>query len=261
MAAMFGGQIAAIESYLGWWADAGLVDPVSDDPRDWLARVAPPVVDQRASAAPVPALVAEVVERPAPAPTAPMPDDLAGFDAWLAGDPSLPGAHWSMARVLPEGGEGAPMMILADGPDVADLEMGRLFSGSPGRLLDAMLAAIGLARGDIRLASIALTRAPGGRIDGAEAEALVRIARHHIHVARPQRLLIVGQQAAQLIAATDGGGNWVGDVPRQRAINHYGATIDAYAIHHPRLLIERPMLKRAAWAVLKTFRPVPTERD
>lgn len=245
---MIGEQSRAIDSLLGWWADAGLIDAVSDQPCNWLAPV------ERAMP-----LSAVAIERPTPAPTAAyaapaalddgLPDDLAAFDQWLADSEALPGAAWSMRRVLPTGPANPPLMLLADVPESADIEAGTLFSGKQGQLINAMLSAIGLRREQCRIGSIALTRPLGGRIDGADAARLTAIARQHLALVQPRITLLLGQQSAQLIAS-----EMVGAAPRQLDLNHNGVTVAAFAMHHPRLLLERPLLKRPAWEVLKRAR-------
>ena len=247
---MIGEQSQAIKSYVGWWAEAGLIDAVSDDPFDWLAPVAQPAqrdvaAMQRATLAQVAPAAAALTAETATA----LPGDLAAFDAWLAQSADLPGLEWSMQRVLPSGPADAPMMLLADAPDPADIEAGRLFSGAQGRLIDAMLAAIGLSRDACRIGSIALTRPIGGRLDGGDADRLTAIARRHVALAKPRALLLVGQQSAQLVA-----GEGISPQLRQLEFNHDGVTVAAFAIHHPRLLLERPLLKRPAWEVLKRVR-------
>ena len=62
------------------------------------------------------------------------------------------------------GGEaGAPLMLLTAWPEIDDQRDGVLFSGPAGALLDAMLRAIGLTRDQCYVASLAVTRPPGGR--------------------------------------------------------------------------------------------------
>ncbi len=236
---MNGAQSLAVESYLGWWRDAGLLDGVGDAPHDWFAKPAAfrrhdrPATEQCADQALVVPHVATIASLLS------LPADLGAFDRWLGTATDLPGHDWS-ARCLPTGPANPPIMLLADVPDADDLATGTLFSGATGRLLDAMLAAIGRNRGDVRLASIALTRPVAGRLDGAEADQLVALARHHIALVRPRCLVLLGQQASQLI-----------DAKSQPVVNQDGATVVSVAMHHPRLLLERPLLKRQAWEVLK----------
>ena len=281
---MINAQSALISSYLQWWSDAGLIDAVADDAYDWFSAPAaisrPPLPGQPApsgqaalsdagtimptshtarqdtaepplavaprSAAPHVAASATALPRVA----VPMPNELVAFEEWLASTPDLPGAHWSPIRLMPQGPAGASLMILADAPDVADIESGQLASGPAGRLLDAMLAAIGLKRDAVRLGSLALTRPVGGRLDGEAATQLARIAAHHVRLARPQHILLLGQQTCQLMT----GENVPPDDHGQREINLDGGKRAVSAIHHPRLLLERPLLKRSAWTVLKRLK-------
>ena len=260
---MLGREKQVLASYLGWWHAAGLVDAVADSPRNWLERAAPdpePTVveprrpDQRPRPVAAPAFAeprtGATTSTPGTSPTANWPSDLAAFDDWLASAPEVPGASWSMRRILPSGPALAPLMVLSDVPDGEDVDAGALLTGAAGRLLDAMLAAIGLSRDGVRLGSIAITRPPGGGWGGDNADALRSLALHHIRLAQPQRLLLLGQSGCQLLSGLDVPPDGTPIPP----INHSGATVAAVAIHHPRLLLQRPMLKRPAWAALKCLR-------
>ncbi|MFM6853322.1 MAG: uracil-DNA glycosylase family protein [Sphingopyxis sp.] len=186
------------------------------------------------------------------APTRPlaMPADFAGFDQWLRDGADVPGGQWSPVRVLPTGPANPGLMILSDVPDPSDMDAARLFSGPSGRLLDAMLGAIGLTRDDVRTGSIAVTRPIGGRLEGVELPALLEMARHHIRLVQPAALLILGQQSCKILA----GSNIPAQAEPLRDVNHIDAKTVAFAMHHPRMLIERPLLKRPAWAVLKCLK-------
>lgn len=255
---MQGRENTAIASYLDWWTSAGVVDPMQDDARRWLQPSAPandPLPPEAAPAAPRPTADKAAPARsstPAQAAyrTPDLPAELAAFDAWLATSADLPGATWSAQRIVPQGPAAAPIMVLADMPDVDDLAAGMLLAGAVGELFDAMLAAIGRERKDLRLGSIALTRPPGGRWDEASASALRAIALHHIHVARPQRILLLGEQTCRLLTGEDIAADGTG----LRNVNHYGVTTAVTAIHHPRLLLTRPALKRGAWTALKNLK-------
>ena len=246
---MLGDGTATIASYLGWWADAGVVDACTDAPFDWLA------TEAKRAAVPAPAVLLAAPRHPAsahvapPAPPATEHDDLAALDAWLAGSPDVPGRDWAHRLVLPEGPADAPLMLLADVPDIADVDGGRLFAGAQGKLLGAMLGSIGLSREACRIGSIAFTRPIAGKITPAAAPPLLALAQRHIALARPRALLLLGPQAAQLMT-----GEALTPEPRQRVLNQDGAKVATFAIHHPRLLLERPLLKRTAWEGLKLVR-------
>src|SRR3546814_7464060 len=77
-------------------------------------------------------------------------------------------------------------------PEIDDQRDGLLFAGSAGTLLDAMLRAIGTTQDDCYRASLAVTRPPGGRCELNAAEELARLLRHHLKLARPERLMLIG---------------------------------------------------------------------
>src|SRR3546814_2659761 len=93
-------------------------------------------------------------------------------------------------------------MLLTAWPEIDDQQSGALFSGAAGQLLDAMLRAIGMARADCYTASLAVTRPAGGRCDGEEAAELDRLLWHHLRLAKPERLLLIGSDITRMAAAT-----------------------------------------------------------
>jgi uracil-DNA glycosylase family 4 len=223
-----------LTSALEWWADAGVDTLIEDEPRDWLAR---------------PAARVETVAESAPAVTAtPLPDTIDAFVAWRMSD-DAPEAEWLTPRIPPSGLAAAPLMILTDMPEPEDSETGVLMSGAPGRLLDRILAAIGTSRDSVYLASLATARPLTGRIP-PEAEAqLIDLARHHIALAAPKKLLLLGQAAARVQVTTNGSasGNGEGD------INPLSREMEVVATYHPRFLLERPAAKAEAWKDLMQF--------
>ena len=219
---------AATASALEWWRDAGVDVLVEDAPRDWLAapvRVAPD---------PAPAAIADA-----------MPATLAALRDWRGG-PDMPDAGWSGGAIAAQGPETSPLMILCDCPDRDDA--GALLSGgAAGRLFGRMLAAIGVERETAHIASVCLRRPPAGRIPREAADRLGEIARHHISLVRPERLLLLGDGAARAVldlhlAEARG---------RLHFVNHDAGTVRVVASHHPRFLIDRPACKAESWNDLR----------
>lgn len=249
---MFGGAKQAIESYLGWWDAAGYDVPVNDQRRDWLAGSTAPAPRQESasparSPAPAPAPVRSAPGPVAAAPSALLPATLEAFDSWWADGADVPGSFAGATPVPACGPRDARLMIITDCPDVDDASEGKLFAGKAGILLDAMLGAIGLARSDVRIGALVACRPPGGMIDPALADRLAHVARHHVSLVRPKAMLVLGQHAMRTLridpATID-----------QPQFNHDGGSVAVRGIHHPRLLIERPLLKRQAWEALKQVR-------
>ncbi len=238
-----------VASALGWWADAG-VDSLADETvRDWLApprRPAPASVTVSGTPTPSPtAAPAVVTPTPAPSPTA-LPDTLGGLHALLADGDYIANAAPPGRRVAPAGDPAAGLMIIADMPDPGDAEAGHLFAGETAQLFDAMLAAMGRDRATIYTAPLSPVR-PAGRLDAQQGEALARLMRHHIALAKPRALILFGDEAARWLIgeealATRGG---------LHSVQHEGGSAPAIATFHPRNLRGRPALKAASWADMR----------
>lgn len=248
------------QSYCDWWSLAGVDALVGEAPSSWLA--APPANDAAAQPKATPAAAPEQAPLPSalrradtpdvlPAAKAPtvFPEAWDDFQRWLSESPDVPGSQWDARRVLPVGSAGAPLMLLTAWPEVDDQREGALFAGPAGDLLDAMLRAIGLTRAECYAASLAVTRPPGGRCDETEAAELDRLLWHHLRLARPGRLLLIGGDIVRMAATmqlADARG-------RLLEINQYGGKMETVAVASPAMLLARPAQKAAAWDSLKLF--------
>ena len=211
----------AAGSLINWWLEAGVDTAVEESPRDWLG--------QRKH---VPAKVSE------PLPQVTRPADLAEFQAHLANGPGLPMDRPGAIRIAPVGIEAAPIMLLTDMPSREDAAEGRPMAGEAWTLAERMLAAIGLTTDEAYLASLSPFHAPGARFNG-ELAACAEIARAHIKLARPARLILFGDAPARALL----------DEPLARARGrvHRVEGIRTIATFHPRWLLQRPTDKALAW--------------
>ena len=104
----------------------------------------------------------------------------------------------SRSSMPPRGVHGAKLMLLVAQPEGEDDE--RLLSGPQGRLLAAILRAMGLAEEDTYCASALPRPAPLPDWTALAAQGLGDLTRHHIALAAPQRLLVFGRGLAPLLA-------------------------------------------------------------
>lgn len=229
-----------LASALEWWRDAGVDMLVDDDPREWLIRAAP--VAEAATASP--AVTAPVVEQ--------LADTLDSFIEWRMGD-AAPESSWMSPRFGPTGSADAEWVLLTDMPEPDDGD--RLLDGAPGRLLDRMLAAIGLSRESVYVASLAVSRPMTGRIPPEQEARLIELARHHLSLLKPKKLLLLGQAASRVVAET----NDPGHADSIHAVNQFGAKTMVVATFHPRFLLERPAAKSEAWKHLLLLSRGPSE--
>jgi len=227
------GPAAAVESLMAWWALAGVDHAVSEMPVNWLRPVVAP---------------AALRQSPSPAQQEiSLPDTLDRFHAWLATEKTLHEGGWGNQRILPSGIQNAAVMVICDMPDPADGESGALLSGDAGLLFDAMLAAIGMTRQNIYLASLSLTRAPGGMLHDQDMQLLATRMRHQIALAAPRRILLLGDKTNRALLAAG--------LPVRpsglQSVNHPGGTVLAIASRHPRSLLRFPEEKANSWRALQ----------
>ncbi len=221
-----GGEMQAIDrgaaaSLVGWWLEAGVDAAVSETPRDWLGRQKPLPEAPPATTA--------LTEKPA---------DLAAFQAWLAAAPGLPMDRPGAIRVASHGPETAKVMLLSDLPAREDAADGKPIGGEAWALTSKMLAAIGVDATEAYVASLSPFHAPGARFNG-DLEACAAIARDHLRLARPERLILFGDAPAKALIGEP--------LARARGKVHRVEGIRTIATFHPRWLLQRPSDKALAW--------------
>ncbi len=221
-----GGEMQAIDrgaaaSLVGWWLEAGVDAAVSETPRDWLGRQKPLPEAPPATTA--------LTEKPA---------DLAAFQAWLAAAPGLPMDRPGAIRVASHGPETAKVMLLSDLPAREDAADGKPVGGEAWALTSKMLMAIGVDATEAYVASLSPFHAPGARFNG-DLEACAAIARDHLRLARPERLILFGDAPAKALIGEP--------LARARGKVHRVEGIRTIATFHPRWLLQRPSDKALAW--------------
>lgn len=218
--------IAEARSALAWWLDAGVDVAVQEEPRDWLK---PAPARPQPVAEPIPQ--SNVVQ--------PSQETLTELQQWLSSSLQLPLAGPGARRVLPHGPEHAPVMLLSDAPALEDAAAGQPIGGEAWELAKRMLAAIGMRADEAYSASLSCFHSPGVRMNPAEREACAEIARRHIALAKPKRLLLFGDgPCASLLGKR---------LVEARGHVHKVEGVRTVATFHPRHLINRPLDKSLAW--------------
>ena len=218
--------IAEARSALAWWLAAGVDVAIQEEPRNWLK---PPAPSKPARAEPA----------PPPNVTRPSHETLAELQEWLASSVQLPLASASAKRILPHGPEQAAVMLLSDAPSVEDYTAGQPIGGEAWELAKRMLAAIGIAPEQAYCASLSPIYAPGSRFGDAHREDHADIARGHVRVARPRRLLLLGDGPSRTLLGKP--------IAQARGHVHKVEGVRTVATFHPRHLLKRPLDKRLAW--------------
>ena len=219
--------IAEARSALTWWLQAGVDVAVQEEPRDWL---------KPSSARPA----AKATEPAPPANIAPPSHDtLAELQDWLASSMQLPLVSATAKRVMPSGPENAAIMLLSDAPTFEDLTAGKPIGGEAWELAKRMLTAIKIPADQAYSAGLSCLHVPGTKMSAEDREACAEIARNHIRLAKPKRLLLLGDAPAQALLGKP--------LAQARGHVHKVGGVRTVVTFHPRSLVNQPSNKSLAW--------------
>jgi uracil-DNA glycosylase family 4 len=140
----------------------------------------------------------------------------------------------------------AKLMVIGEAPGADEDRKGEPFVGRAGKLLTAMLGAIGLERDQVYIANILKCRPPGNRDPRAEeslrCEAYLQ---RQIALVNPQVIMAFGAVAAHNLLQSDE------PVGRLRAKSHQLKGIPVVVSYHPAYLLRSPEQKAKAWLDLQ----------
>lgn len=152
--------------------------------------------------------------------------------------------------VFADGPADAKVMFIGEAPGREEDARGLPFVGRSGQLLDRMLEAIGLARGEVYITNVVPWRPPGNRTPSPqETEICKPFVLRQIELVRPKVLVFLGGASAKALTGVQDGilrlrGRWL-ELPLGPAAQ--GTTIRAMATLHPAYLLRSPVQKRYAW--------------
>jgi DNA polymerase len=167
------------------------------------------------------------------------------------------------------GGESAGWMIVGEAPGAEEDERGEPFVGQGGRLLDSMLASIGLSRANngggpgtkngganVYIANVLKCRPPGNRNpEPFEVAQCTPYLVRQIELVQPRLILAMGRFAAQTLLNSDAS---IGSM-RGRQFRYQG--VPTVVTYHPAYLLRNLPDKAKAWEDLcfarRTLAPPP----
>jgi DNA polymerase len=252
--------LAALELQIAWGADEAL----EEAPQDRTLPRAP------AAAAPAPAAIPRpVAPRPAvPAgPAAAFAPAAARAGELAAGADSLDALRAALAAldhplretagnlVLSDGVPDSGLVLIGEAPGADEDRQGKPFVGVSGKLLDRMLASIGVERArNAYLTNILPWRPPGNRTPtDAEMSLFTPFVLRHLALVRPRHIVLLGGTAAKALLRRSEGitrlrGRWHSlEVPGL-------GPVPTLATLHPAYLLRQPAGKRDAWTDLRLLR-------
>lgn len=228
-----------IAGALDWWRQAGVDLDLGDAPRSWIAASEAAEAETAPAAAPRPAL-------PEPPPVERiggdaigLPQTLDDFLAWWMAEPSLDGGMVH-ARVPPRGPTNADVMVLVPYPEAEDGE--RLLSGPRGKLLDTMLAAMGIAPDCAYLASVLTRHTPHPDWAALHRAGLGEVLARHVALAAPRRLIVFDNHVLPLL-----GHNPANSAQTLLQFNHEGRSIPLLSAMELGVLGSNPRRKASFW--------------
>jgi uracil-DNA glycosylase len=154
--------------------------------------------------------------------------------------------------VFADGNPHARIMFVGEAPGREEDIEGLPFVGRSGKLLDRMIAAIGLDRSNAYIANVIPWRPPGNRTPTPqETQICLPFIRRQIELVNPDVLVTLGNPSTQTLLQTREGimktrGRWFDYDTGTRVI-------PAIATFHPAYLLRSPSYKRMSWQDLRTI--------
>ena len=160
--------------------------------------------------------------------------------------------HTATRLVFSDGNPQARIMFVGEAPGRDEDIEGLPFVGRSGKLLDRMIAAIGLDRSKAYIANVIPWRPPGNRTPTPqETQICLPFIQRQIELVNPDVLVTLGNPSTQTLLQTREGimrtrGKWFDYDTGTR-------TIRAIATFHPAYLLRSPSYKRMSWQDLRAI--------
>ena len=141
------------------------------------------------------------------------------------------------------GDSAADLMFVGEAPGFHEDQQGKPFVGQAGKLLDKLLAGIGLYRSTVYIANVLKCRPPGNRDPGAdEIEACEGHLFRQIELIRPRVVATLGNFATKLLSGKPAGITRVHGTEQDVSVG--GNRVLLYPLYHPAAALYTPaMLK------------------
>jgi uracil-DNA glycosylase len=259
---MTGSQAKAAADLLSWYAAMGVDEAIGDVAVDRFAAASEPRADSPAKArAPhtesAPRRAVSRAPRPAPSESPASLDSvttLAELEALVAQFEGCALKRTAKNTCFSRGSDAAKIMLIGEAPGRDEDLQGKPFVGRAGKLLDRMLAAIGLDESHVYITNTIYWRPPGNRTPTSqEIESCAPFLSRQIELLEPQVMVLLGGAAAKSVLNVTEGimrlrGKW-------KIVKSGGRDIPTLATLHPAYLLRKPEEKRYAWrdlVMLKT---------
>lgn len=147
------------------------------------------------------------------------------------------------AIVFGEGNPNASLVFIGEGPGAEEDRQGRPFVGPAGKLLDKIIAAMGLKREEVYIGNVVKCRPPGNRDPQPdEIKTCLPFLREQLKLIDPEFIVTLGRHATQTMLETSDPISRL----RGRFFNYGDAKL--LPTFHPAYLLHNPNKKVEVWA-------------
>ena len=168
-------------------------------------------------------------------------DDLVAFYHQLEGCTKCPLAEGRNTVVFGSGDPDADLMFVGEAPGFHEDKQGKPFVGQAGKLLDKLLAEIGLTRREVFIANVLKCRPPGNRDpQPAEIEACESHLFRQVELIRPRVICSLGNFATKLLSGRPLGITRVHGQPQEVTLG--GNSVTLYPLYHPAAALYTPSM-------------------
>jgi uracil-DNA glycosylase family 4 len=160
-------------------------------------------------------------------------DELREVFAQARGCPRCPGLVATRTQVVfGAGNADADLMFVGEAPGAREDERGLPFVGAAGRLLDELLAGVGLRREDVFIANVLKCRPPGNRDPHpVEIENCQEYLMRQVELIEPRVICTLGNFATKLLRADGAGITRLHGRPEVRVVGPRAVRL--YPLYHP----------------------------
>lgn len=151
--------------------------------------------------------------------------------------------------VFSDGNPEAEIMLMGEAPGASEDMQGIPFCGDSGKLLDMMLASVGITRAsNLYISNCLFWRPPGNRAPTSEELAIcLPFVERHIALIRPKLLILAGATAVFDLLQLKEGITKLRGRPHEYSNQYLEKPIPVSIIFHPSYLLRQPSQKKQAW--------------
>lgn len=157
--------------------------------------------------------------------------------------------NFATNTVFADGIESAEIMLIGEAPGATEDERGIPFCGESGKLLDNMLATIGISRTkNAYITNTIFWRPPANRKPtDHEISVCKPFVEKHIALIKPKLIILVGSTATTSLLGKNQGITFIRQNDYPYTNQYLTDAITTTAIFHPAYLLRQPMQKKVTW--------------